>query len=178
MSRHISCTYPRPDPGFVKRGGRVPVKKGRVANIAPKSAEFAWLSCQKGGPVPIRPLPGSAPAYPQVIYSFGFLKSHLFQLVCSWPGHYNKVHSNLYTTPHYTSHYSITGIHSIDCIRNDPHSVNNNQCNTRSLTWGKNVCLLHFDSMNLRKSIARFYLCRHVCVTKPRHSFCSPIRLP
>ena len=51
----------RPDSGFVKRGGRVPVKRGRVANIAPKPAEFAWFSCQKGGPVPIRPIPGSAP---------------------------------------------------------------------------------------------------------------------
>ena len=59
----LLCTvsYTRPDPGFVKRGGRVPVKRGRVANIAPKSAEFAWFSCQKGGPVPIRPIPGSAP---------------------------------------------------------------------------------------------------------------------
>ena len=42
-------TTPRPDSGFVKRGGRVPVKRGRVANIAPKPAEFAWFSCQKGG---------------------------------------------------------------------------------------------------------------------------------
>ena len=41
--------FPRPDSGFVKRGGRVPVKRGRVANIAPKPAEFAWFSCQKGG---------------------------------------------------------------------------------------------------------------------------------
>ena len=31
----------KPDSGFVKRGGRVPVKRGRVANTAPKPAEFA-----------------------------------------------------------------------------------------------------------------------------------------
>ena len=40
-SRTRGDRKPRPDPEFVKRGGRVPVKRGRVANIAPKSAEFA-----------------------------------------------------------------------------------------------------------------------------------------
>ena len=72
---------------------------------------------------------------------FGFLKTHLFKLVCSWPDHYHKVHSNLYTTPHYTSRYSISRILNIDCIRNYPHSVNNNQYNALNPNTKTHVCL-------------------------------------
>ena len=62
----------------------MPVKRGRVANIAPKSAEFAWFSCQKGGPVPIRPIPGSAPGE-RTFLIFAFSSQFvLFLQISSW----------------------------------------------------------------------------------------------